>query len=246
MGFIDKIKAMFGMAATPERDSDPQPRLLSAAPTAPAVVTSVVVVTPEPEPLTGVDFPRVRVAAGVAPAVHDLVVKAQELLRTLPSDTPAATKLRIVQAAFNAFGVSIESIVDAASREVKALAEFIDTGESNTDKIRIEGAKRIADLEAEIAKVNASVELAVANHAARASETQDEILRVQPVLMFFAQEKAAAAPVAAAPVAAVFAPPSFGLESTDLDEEPKSPPPRPVAKRPGAPGEGVPRGVPRG
>ena len=82
----------------------------SAAPEVPEV--EMVSVTPDPTPtfltLTILD------ARGVSSEERERVAKAQELLRSLPKDTPAELKREIVAASLKAFGVSIEDIVSAA------------------------------------------------------------------------------------------------------------------------------------
>ncbi|MGK3987760.1 hypothetical protein WME99_32260 [Sorangium sp. So ce136] len=139
-------------------------------------------------PPSEVDFAAILLAAGVTPEQRSKILKAQELLRTLPSETPAAAKRDIVEAAFKAFDVSTQEIVAAASKHIEALKAFTRTGEEHTQQVLAEGNQQIKLLESKIAGVKASMDREVAAQAVRARSTLDQINEVQPVLQFFARE----------------------------------------------------------
>ncbi|AUX42510.1 uncharacterized protein SOCE26_039430 [Sorangium cellulosum] len=149
---------------------------------------------PAPPPSPAVDFVAVLTAAGVTQEQRTKVQKAQELLRTLPPDTPALVKRAIVEAAFKAFDVPTQEIVAAASAEIEALKAFGRTGEEHTQRILAEGNQQIKLLEAKIAEVTASMNRAVAEQAMRAEATVAKMHEVQPVLQFFTPESPAPQP----------------------------------------------------
>ena len=60
-----------------------------------------------------VDFDAVFTAAGISDEDRGRVTKAQDLLASLPPDTPVAVKKQIVEASLKAFGVPIDDIIKA-------------------------------------------------------------------------------------------------------------------------------------
>ena len=106
-------------------------------------------------PVTGdsIDFAPVFDAAGVNSEEHDRVCKAQQLLRSLPAETPAPAKKQIVEASLKAFGVPTDRIIEASVEEIQALEGFILSGQQATQKTLTDCDQRIANLEADIAQV---------------------------------------------------------------------------------------------
>jgi hypothetical protein len=138
-----------------------------------------------------VDFGKVYEAAGLAADERDRVTKARELFRTLPAETPAPVKKQIVEASLKAFGVPTEKIIEAAVAEIQALEAFIRTGQGDAQGVLAEGNKRMAELEAEIARVKEAMQQATAEQQARVAAANAEKLNVQQVLEFFGQEAVA-------------------------------------------------------
>ncbi len=138
-----------------------------------------------------VDFGQIYEAAGVDSAGREQVSKAQELLRSLPTDTPAPVKKQIVEAALRAFGVPTARIIEAAVAEIHALEAFIRAGQADVQRTQDTGNRRIAELEAETARVREAMQQAVAEQEARARAANGEKLNIQPVLEFFGQEAVA-------------------------------------------------------
>jgi hypothetical protein len=138
-----------------------------------------------------VDFTSVFESGGVDAAERDQVQKAQELLRSLPAETPGAVKKQIVEAALKAFGVPTDKIIEAAVGEMQALESFIRVGQADTQKVLADGAQRTKDLEAEIANVKKAMEQSVGEQEARTRAANAEKLKVQQVLEFFGQEAVA-------------------------------------------------------
>src|SRR5688572_307383 len=74
-------------------------------------------------------------ARGISLDERDRVGKAQELLRSLPADTPADVKRPIVEAALRAFGVSVNEIAAAARHQVEVLNGYIRDGEGHLEQL---------------------------------------------------------------------------------------------------------------
>jgi len=142
---------------------------------------------------TTLDFSAVLKSSGVDAEQQQRVKKAQDLLRSLPEDSPAAMKRQIVEAAFTAFDVPTQKIIDAATLEVHALEAFIAAGGAATQQIIDDGSERIAELEAEIAEIRASMATAVADQKIRDGATEVQINGVKPIIAFFAQAPGTAA-----------------------------------------------------
>lgn len=172
-----------------QHHAQPQQRVPSPAPTpAPAPVTTPTFRLATRYPTT-IDFPAVLRRAGVDADSQERVTKAQDLLRSLPKDSPAAVKRMIVEAAFTAFNVPTQKIIDAAVTEVAALEAFIDEGGATAQQVVDEGAARIAELDAEIAEIRASMEAALADQAVRDAATYAQIASVKPIIDFFGQDQ---------------------------------------------------------
>jgi hypothetical protein len=147
-----------------------------------------------------IDFVAVLAAAGVEPDVRDRVVKAKQLLRSLPPDAPSEMKRQVVEAAFQAFEIPTQKIIEGASAEIQALRSYIQVGEEEKSNRLADGERRIAELEGEIRDARTSMALAVAAQERRKRLTTEEIATVEPIVQFFAQEAIAmAAPIATKP-----------------------------------------------
>lgn len=138
-----------------------------------------------------VDFTSVYEAAGVDSEERDRIKKAQDLLRSLPAETPTNVKRQIVEASLKAFGVPTEKIIEAGVGEIEALESFIRTGQAETQKLLSEGAEEIAQIEAKIASVREIMQQAVTEQEARTKAANREKLVVQEVLEFFGREAVA-------------------------------------------------------
>jgi hypothetical protein len=138
-----------------------------------------------------VDFIAVYEAAGVDAAERDRIKKAQDLLRSLPAETPTAVKRQIVEASLRAFGVPTEQIIEAGVQEMEALESFIRTGQAETQTLLSEGAQKIASLEAEIASVREIMQSSVTEQEGRTKAANKEKLTIQEVLEFFGRDAVA-------------------------------------------------------
>lgn len=135
-----------------------------------------------------VDFAQVFEVAGVDAQERDRVAKAQELLRSLPAETPVPVKKQIVEASLKAFGVPTEQIIEAAVAEIEALESFIRQGQAETQQVLAEGNQRIADLERQITDVRAVMQNSVGEQEIRTRGANQEKLKIQQVLEFFGQD----------------------------------------------------------
>jgi hypothetical protein len=183
MSMFGTIKAWVGG----EKDAPP------AGPDLPETEAPAIEVS-DPSPTPPIDFVAILATAGIQPEVLDRVGKAKQLLRSLPADTPSTAKRQIVEAAFKAFEIPTQKIIDGASAEIQALRSFIKVGEEEKAAKLTEGERRIAVLEGEIRDVRASMALAVAAQERRHRLTTEEIDTVQPIVQFFAQATSSAAP----------------------------------------------------
>lgn len=116
----------------------------------------------------------------------DRVSRAEGLLQSLPSK--AKHTREIVDATFRAFGVARERIVEAANKQLEALEEFVRFSQQQTQGVLDVNAKRIAELEAEIERCRQDTSRASREGEERARSANAEMVKVQRVLDFFAEE----------------------------------------------------------
>ncbi len=100
-----------------------------------------------------VDFKAVFEAAGIDDEQAGRVARAQELLASLPGETPAPVRKQIVEASLTAFGVSIDKIIEGGVAEIQALEGYIRTGAADTQTLLAESAARIKKFEDEIQRI---------------------------------------------------------------------------------------------
>lgn len=164
-------------------------------------------------------------ARGVAPEERDRVAKAQQLLRALPQETPAAVKREIVEAALKAFGVSIEDIVSAARHEVDVLTGYIREGEMTIKQLEAQSNQRIAELERQIDAIRQELVKAEQEQESLDLQARKVMDEVEPVLRFFGGAPASAAPPKAppGPMGPPGPPPRRAVDH-DTKEGPKEPP----------------------
>jgi hypothetical protein len=113
------------------------------------------------------------------------------LLKTLPAETPKEVKKQIVEASLKAFGYPVEQIIEAGAQEIQALEVYIQAGQRDTQTLLTESQKRLAELEAETARVKQVMEQQVAAQYALTQTCNQQKLKVQEVLEFFGQEAVA-------------------------------------------------------
>ncbi|MCU1277551.1 MAG: hypothetical protein JWM53_1097 [bacterium] len=138
-----------------------------------------------------VDFAAVYRAAGIDDGEQGRIDKATQLLKTLPAETPKDVKKQIVEASLKAFGYPVEQIIEAGAQEIQALEVYIQAGQRDTQALLADSQKRIADLEAETARVKKVMEDQVASQYALTQACNQMKLKVQEVLEFFGQEAVA-------------------------------------------------------
>jgi len=138
-----------------------------------------------------VDFAAVFRAAGINDEEQGRIDKATQLLKTLPAETPKDVKKQIVEASLKAFGYPVEAIIEAGAQEIQSLEVYIQAGQRYTQALLAESQKRIADLEAEVARVKKVMEEQVASQYALTQACNQQKLKVQEVLEFFGQEAVA-------------------------------------------------------
>jgi len=138
-----------------------------------------------------VDYPAVYRAAGLGDEEQGRVDKAMNLLKTLPAETPKEVKKQIVEASLKAFGYPVEQIIEAGAQEIQALEVYIQAGQRDTQTLLQQSQQRLAELEAETARVKQVMEQQVTAQTALAQACNQQKLKVQEVLEFFGQEAVA-------------------------------------------------------
>ena len=127
-------------------------------------------------------------AAGIDADERGRVDKAVELISSLPSETPVGVKRQIVEASLKAFGVPLDSIIEAAASEIEALEGYIRAGASDTDAVLEESRRRIAQHEEEVRTLRTVMDQRVQEQQAVVASCNGKKLEVQQVLEFFGQE----------------------------------------------------------
>jgi len=135
-----------------------------------------------------VDFRAVFTAAGIGDVERDRVEKAEELLRSLPVETPTQVKRSIVEASLRAFGFPVESIIEAAVQEIQALQGCIGRGQTDTKRMLAEAQARIEQLTQEVIRVRQVMEQVTAEQADLERQCNQQRVLVQQVLEFFGQD----------------------------------------------------------
>lgn len=175
--------------AQPAPASDADAALIAAAAAAP---TPPIFTTDPPPPTDGqVAFDQVFDAAGVDAGEREQVVKAQQLLASLPVETPVPVKKQIVEASLKAFGVPLENIIEAGVAEIQALEGYIRKSAADTQQLLQESTGRIAQFEEEVRQLRARMEQQVQQQQGIAAACNARKLDVQKVLEFFGQEAVA-------------------------------------------------------
>lgn len=148
----------------------------------------VLPVSGEPATPASVNFAEVFAAGGVGMEEQERMKKAVDLLATLPSETPAGVKKQIVEASLRAFGVPIESIIEAGMVQMEALAAFLGIGQAAVQKLSADSATRISQLEAEIAGLRDLVAARARDLEGQKLTCETKRLEIQGVLQFFGKE----------------------------------------------------------
>jgi hypothetical protein len=138
-----------------------------------------------------VNFAAVFEAAGIGDEAIGRVSRAQELLASLPGETPAPVKKQIVEASLTAFGVPIDKIIEGGVAEIQALEGYIRTGAADTQTLLSESAVRIKKFEDEIQRIRTVMDQRVQEQQAVTKACNEKKLGIQQILEFFGQEAVA-------------------------------------------------------
>jgi len=138
-----------------------------------------------------VNFEAVFEAAGIGDEAIGRVSRAQELLASLPGETPAPVKKQIVEASLTAFGVPIDKIIEGGVAEIQALEGYIRTGAADTQTLLSESAVRIKKFEDEIQRIRTVMDQRVQEQQAVTKACNEKKLGIQQILEFFGQEAVA-------------------------------------------------------
>ena len=162
-----------------------------APPSAPVAAKSPAPVAAEPAlpvPQVEIDVATVLRKAGLSPEDQDRVEKTQNLLHTLPGDTPVALKRQIVGASLQAFGISVDQIVESALLHQAAFLRHQDEGEKQTQAQLQENSRRLAELEKEAARIRAQMNEGRSQQAGLVFAVSRQKARLQGILEFFGSE----------------------------------------------------------
>jgi len=173
-------------AGTPRHED-----VASPAANASPLPSEVFQTAPPAAPGGQVDFDGVFDAAGIERAERDRVLKAAELLGSLPSETPVAVRKQIVEASLKAFGVPIDKIIETGVEEIQALEGYIRAGACEMQTLLEESKQRIQQYESEIRNIRTIMDLRVQEQQSITTACNAKKLDVQRVLEFFGQEEVA-------------------------------------------------------
>lgn len=137
------------------------------------------------------DFPKIFEAAGISSEEQGRVQKAQELLKTLPAETPVAVKRQIVEASLKAFGYPIRDLIEAGCEEIQALEAYIQRKAQDTAKSLTDAAGRIEKLQKEIADLQTVMQQTRDEQSSATKLCNEQKLTVQQVLEFFGVDEVA-------------------------------------------------------
>jgi hypothetical protein len=174
----------------PAAGSDADAALIAAA--AEVQPTPAIFQQEPPPPTDGqVAFDEVFGAAGIDADERERVGKAQQLLGSLPAETPVAVKKQIVEASLKAFAVPIDNIIETGVAEIQALEGYIRKSAGDTQQVLEEATRRIAQFEEEVRRLRAKMEQQVQQQQGIAAACNGRKLEIQRVLEFFGQEAVA-------------------------------------------------------
>ena len=138
-----------------------------------------------------VDFDAVFEAAGIDDEQAGRVARAQELLASLPGETPAPVRKQIVEASLKAFGVPIDKIIEAGSPRSRRSRATSGPAPPTRRQLLAESAARIKKFEDEIQRIRTVMDQRVQEQQAVTKACNERKLGVQQVLEFFGQEAVA-------------------------------------------------------
>jgi hypothetical protein len=137
------------------------------------------------------DFVKLYSAAGISEEEQGRVMKALELLKSLPGETPVAVKRQIVEASLKAFGYPIRDLIEAGVSEIEALEAFIQHEAQSTQKTISDASGRIEKLNQEIADLRTIMEQRLSEQSSATKVCNEQKLVVQQVLEFFGMDEVA-------------------------------------------------------
>jgi hypothetical protein len=131
------------------------------------------------------DFDAIFRGAGMDASELDRVKKAEDLLKSLPAETPQAVKKQIVEASLKAFGFEIDKIIAAAQNQRRALDAYVKVNETATAKAITDAQAQIASFNEKIAALRTDIEKRTASLTQLSAAAQSRKGEVQKVLEFF-------------------------------------------------------------
>ena len=142
----------------------------------------------EPAPLASsgkVDFDAIFREAGMDAGELDRAAKAEQLLKSLPPDSPHAVKKQIVEASLHAFGFETQKIVAAAQNQQRAIEAYVRVNENSAAHALKETETQVQQLNEKIAALRADSQRRSSNLMTLSAAAQERRAELQKILDFF-------------------------------------------------------------
>lgn len=176
-----------------ERSRPPQPLPgVSAVPAMPLEAAPAPSPPAEPEPTAvpdvKVDFAGVLRKGGLSEEEQGRVEKALTLLHNLPAQTPIELKRQIASASLQAFGISIDQILESALLHIALFDRHVRAEETETERSLEQGNRRLNELEQEAARIKQAMQETRAHQQGLTMACSRQKMRIHEVLDFFGPE----------------------------------------------------------
>lgn len=145
-------------------------------------------VASEPVPEVKIDATVVLKKAGLSDDEMSRVERILTLLLSLPAETPLEVKRQIVGASLQAFGISIEQIIESTLLHMRAFERHGGEGQRHTQAFLEQGTRRIDELEKELSRIRSSMKEQQAQQKGLELACNSKRRRFQDILEFFGSE----------------------------------------------------------
>lgn len=141
---------------------------------------------------TDFDLASVLKAGNVSAEENEQVNRMLEMFAKLPADTPLALKRQIVTASLQAFGVSVDKIIEAALLHMAALKNRVRASEVEKDAELAEKNSLLMGLNRQIEALKQDLRDVGARYGAVAQTCRQHEERIRAIVDFFEPEQVAA------------------------------------------------------
>lgn len=175
MNFFEKIGLVESVPTQPEEE----PNLNCAFDVAPSVEPAAV----SPDAAANDIIPQIYAANDLTDASTS-VYKVNELLATIPPETPEKTSKTIIVNLLGTLGISIQSIQDDSDRRKALLSDTFNATMQDYENKRTALLEEIKDYEAKIQANKEAIQQLVQNGDMLSTAVQDEIAKINSTLAF--------------------------------------------------------------